>query len=169
MSNNRERMLGTLHLLDRAVAASSEPVPDIEAVLSVDDSPRRSIDRGVMLGFTRPVGDNWADVWLLPHYSYWAWNGTDAPSYQALRRDMAAVEDGLAWVDKLDKAIWRGKTDANPIRGQLISKAKGQPWSDIKGSNVVQMPGDREKSTNDMPLTSHCQCVSSSCLSFCFH
>ncbi|KAH8883764.1 hypothetical protein GQ53DRAFT_798175 [Thozetella sp. PMI_491] len=157
VSNQRERILGTLHLISRAVSSSPEPVPNIEAVISTDDSPRRSIDRGVLLGFTRPSGEDWANIWLLPDYGYWSWEYTGAPSWEAIRRKIYDLEKELSWADKINKAIWRGKADANPVRQELIDVAKDKPWSDIQNFNVVQMLADDTHAPDRKTLPEFCQ------------
>ncbi|KAJ4330819.1 hypothetical protein N0V87_009675 [Didymella glomerata] len=133
--NERERILGTLAQIDRAISTSptSDPsVPNIEFSLSLDDLPRRSKGKGVFFGYTRKEGREYDDIWMMPNYAYWSWNYTHAPSWNSIRREIGAAEDALPWAQKDPRIVWRGKIKMAELRKELVRVSAGKDWSDIK-------------------------------------
>lgn len=105
--------------------------------MSLDDLPLRSRPNGVHWALTRQDSDEYNDIWLMPDYGYWSWNFAQIPSYQAVRQQMILMEKGQSWSQKLDKAVWRGKVNANAeVRAKLLEAAKGKSWSDIHDVDV---------------------------------
>jgi protein glucosyltransferase len=69
--NERERILGTLAQIDRALTTApfSDPsVPNIEFSFSLDDLPLRSKDTGAFFGYTRKDEREYNDIWMMPNY-----------------------------------------------------------------------------------------------------
>jgi protein glucosyltransferase len=69
--NERERILGTLAQIDRALTTApfSDPsVPNIEFSFSLDDLPLRSKDKGAFFGYTRKDEREYNDIWMMPNY-----------------------------------------------------------------------------------------------------
>ncbi|CAE7176092.1 hypothetical protein CFE70_005445 [Pyrenophora teres f. teres 0-1] len=133
--NERERILGTLAQIDRAVVTASTsdtPVPDIEFALSLDDLPRRSKDKGTFFGYTRKEGPEYRDIWMMPNYAYWSWNYTHAPSWNTIRKEIQQKETEVPWSKKDPRVVWRGKVKMAKLRQELIRVSEGQSWSDIK-------------------------------------
>ncbi|RYN32943.1 hypothetical protein AA0112_g5836 [Alternaria arborescens] len=133
--NERERILGTLAQIDRAVttASTSDPViPNVEFSLSLDDLPRRSRKHGTFFGYTRKEGPEYKDIWMMPNYAYWAWNYTHAPSWNSIRKEIEQKETELPWAKKDPRVVWRGKVKMAKLRKELVRVSEGKEWSDIK-------------------------------------
>ncbi|KAF2011627.1 hypothetical protein BU24DRAFT_353936 [Aaosphaeria arxii CBS 175.79] len=148
--NERERILGTLAQIDRAIATSpySDPaIPNIEFSMSLDDLPLRSTRKGSFLGYTRQDHANYTDIWLMPNYAYWSWNYTHAPSWNSIRKEINDVEQGRTWADKDPRVVWRGKIKMAKLREELVSVSAGKDWSDIK---PVVINNPKDKNTKDV-------------------
>ncbi|KAF2260013.1 hypothetical protein CC78DRAFT_523927 [Lojkania enalia] len=133
--NERERILGTLAQIDRALSTnpSSDPsIPNIEISLSLDDLPRRSKGNGVFFGYTRKDSPNYDDIWLMPNYAFWSWNYTHAPSWNSIRNEISEAENNLPWEKKDPRVVWRGKIKMARLRSELVRVSWGRDWSDIK-------------------------------------
>jgi protein glucosyltransferase len=69
--NERERILGTLAQIDRALmtAPASDPaLPNIEFSFSLDDLPLRSKETGTFFGYTRKDTPKYDNIWMMPNY-----------------------------------------------------------------------------------------------------
>lgn len=69
--NERERILGTLAQIDRAISTSptNDPsIPNIEFSLSLDDLPLRSKAKGAFFGYTRKDAPEYDNIWMMPNY-----------------------------------------------------------------------------------------------------
>jgi protein glucosyltransferase len=69
--NERERILGTLAQIDRAISTSpttDSPIPNIEFSLSLDDLPLRSKAKGAFFGYTRKDTPEYDNIWMMPNY-----------------------------------------------------------------------------------------------------
>ncbi|KAF2175384.1 hypothetical protein K469DRAFT_610969 [Zopfia rhizophila CBS 207.26] len=133
--NERERILGTLAQIDRAITTSTPsdpPIPNIEFSISLDDLPRRSKANGTFFAFTRKDTPLYDDTWLMPNYAYWSWNYTHAPSWNSIRRDIQEGEKRVSWKEKDPRVVWRGKIKMARLREQLVKVSSGKGWSDIK-------------------------------------
>lgn len=133
--NERERIMGTLAQIDRALStsSSSDPaIPNIEFSMSLDDLPLRSTDDKTILGYTRAANSSYDNVWLMPNYAYWSWNYTHAPSWNSIRREIGAAENAVPWEKKDPRVVWRGKIKMAKLREELVRVSKDKPWSDIK-------------------------------------
>jgi protein glucosyltransferase len=148
--NERERILGTLAQIDRALTSSpnSDPtIPNIEFSLSLDDLPRRSKTKGVFLGYTRQDTREYDDIWLMPNYAYWSWNYTHAPSWNSIRREIQDAELDVPWEKKDPRVVWRGKVKMAVLRSELVRVSEGKSWSDIK---PVVINDAKDKHTKDV-------------------
>ena len=148
--NERERILGTLAQIDRALTSSpnSDPtIPNIEFSLSLDDLPRRSKDKGIFLGYTRQDTREYDDIWLMPNYAYWSWNYTHAPSWNSIRREIQDAELEVPWEKKDPRVVWRGKVKMAKLRSELVRVSEGKSWSDIK---PVVINNPKDKHTKDV-------------------
>ncbi|KAF2714065.1 hypothetical protein K504DRAFT_371475 [Pleomassaria siparia CBS 279.74] len=148
--NERERILGTLAQMDRALTSSpsSDPsIPDIEFSLSLDDLPRRSKGDGTFFGYTRQESREYDDIWLIPNYAYWSWNYTHAPSWNSIRREIQDVEKSVPWEKKDPRVVWRGKVKMAKLRSELVRISLGKSWSDIK---PVVINDAKDKHTKDV-------------------
>ncbi|KAF1839580.1 hypothetical protein BDW02DRAFT_972 [Decorospora gaudefroyi] len=133
--NERERILGTLAQIDRALTTSSvsDPaIPNVEFSLSLDDLPRRSKGKGTFFGYTRKEEKEYNDIWMMPNYAYWAWNYTHAPSWNSIRKEIEQKELELPWAKKDPRVVWRGKVKMAELRKELVRVSEGKDWSDIK-------------------------------------
>lgn len=162
--NERERILGTLAQIDRALSTSpiSDPsIPNIEFSLSLDDLPRRSKGKGIFFGYTRQDSSEYDDIWLIPNYAYWSWNYTHAPSWNSIRREIADAEREVPWEKKDPRVVWRGKVKMAQLRSELVRVSEGKSWSDIK---PVVINDAKDKHTKDvMNLRDFCGYVKSAC------
>ncbi|KAF2795979.1 hypothetical protein K505DRAFT_272342 [Melanomma pulvis-pyrius CBS 109.77] len=148
--NERERILGTLAQIDRALSTSpiSDPsIPNIEFSLSLDDLPRRSKGKGIFFGYTRQDTPEYDDIWLIPNYAYWSWNYTHAPSWNSIRREIADAERDVPWEKKDPRVVWRGKVKMAQLRSELVRVSEGKSWSDIK---PVVINDSKDKHTKDV-------------------
>jgi protein glucosyltransferase len=69
--NERERILGTLAQIDRALMttpASDPALPNIEFSFSLDDLPLRSKEKGTFFGYTRKDTEKYDNIWMMPNY-----------------------------------------------------------------------------------------------------
>ncbi|KAK5093957.1 hypothetical protein LTR70_004483 [Exophiala xenobiotica] len=136
VSNGRERIVATLSLIQRAIASSPQPVPNIEFPLSYDDLPTRSTP-GVTWGYTRKETED--NVWLMPDYGYWSWWAIGIPSFNSMSRSISAVDASTPWRKKIPRAVWRGTPHYAPaLREKLIETTKDKPWADVKTVTIGQ-------------------------------
>lgn len=126
----RERIVGTLASIHKAIVSAPEDVPNIEFSVSYDDMPTRS-NNAVEWGIARRTEDT--NVWLMPDYGYWGWESVGLPSYSIIRRKINTVNSKSTWERKVKQAVWRGNVKNAPrIREKLIEVSKDKPWSDIR-------------------------------------
>ncbi|KAH4193457.1 hypothetical protein HBH70_212410 [Parastagonospora nodorum] len=133
--NERERILGTLAQIDRAIttAPTSDPsIPNIEFSFSLDDLPLRSKEKGAFFGYTRKDTPEYDNIWMMPNYAYWSWNYTHAPSWNSIRREIEQGEKKTPWHKKDPRVVWRGKIKMAELRKELVRVSEGKRWSDIK-------------------------------------
>jgi EGF-domain serine glucosyl/xylosyltransferase len=148
--NERERILGTLAQIDRALSTSpsSDPaIPNIEFSMSLDDLPLRSADDRTIFAYTRADNESYDNVWLMPNYAYWSWNYTHAPSWNSIRREIETAEKSVPWEKKDPRVVWRGKIKMAKLRSELVRVSKDKPWSDIK---PVVINDAKDKHTRDV-------------------
>ncbi|KAK3305338.1 glycosyl transferase family 90-domain-containing protein [Chaetomium strumarium] len=132
----------SLHQLHRAILTSPSPLPDTIFTLNFQDQPfgtAWAYSRHADPAF-RPKDPN-ARAFLMPHFSFWAW---DLPFIGSMSRAAAAIADLESsyaqpgqWHVKIPKAVWRGTTWFNSVhsprlRQNLVAAARGQPWADIE-------------------------------------
>ncbi|KFY79084.1 hypothetical protein V498_08987, partial [Pseudogymnoascus sp. VKM F-4517 (FW-2822)] len=75
--------------------------------------------------------------WPMPHFSFWTWPNPLVGPFDAVLDKISKIESATRWVDKIDKAIWRGTVWFSPIgnkelRKTLVKLAKGKEWADIE-------------------------------------
>jgi hypothetical protein len=144
------RGLAILHSIHRAIVASPSRVPNVEFSVNLGDwpgDPRNEHPHWVLTRFAD--GDH--DKWVMPDFGYWSWPGPFMGEYSKLRAEIAANE--VAWAGKKPKAVWRGATTTNDIRGLLVKATRGKAWSDVQAINWA------EKSTLDefgLSVPEHC-------------
>lgn len=73
----------------------------------------------------------------MPHFSFWTWPNPLVGPFDAVLDKISKIESATRWVDKIDKAIWRGTVWFSPIgnkelRKTLVKLAKGKEWADIE-------------------------------------
>jgi hypothetical protein len=126
------RALAILHSIHRAIIASPSPVPNVEFAVNLGDWPGDPNHRHPHWVLTRRVDDD-HDKWVMPDFGYWSWPGPFMGEYSKLRAEIAANEG--AWAGKKPKAVWRGATTTNDIRGRLVNATRGKAWSDVQAIN----------------------------------
>jgi hypothetical protein len=167
----RERGLGILHLLHRALegaTARGEVLPTIEAAIVLQDVSYPPTENGTHSFWTwaRPYHDihfnrtnmwegeevhfekYWWDqtfqrVWLIPNFDLYY---TRSIGYYEDILEQAKEHDA---VTKIPKIVWRGTEWVNPeIRDVLVNVTKGKSWADVMYSD--SRTNEHHLSINDM-------------------
>ncbi|KAF1965793.1 hypothetical protein BU23DRAFT_626883 [Bimuria novae-zelandiae CBS 107.79] len=121
------RVLSTLHQIDRAVATSPEPLPNIEFSFVVSDIPDVEHHDHTIWSLTRLAIDE--KMWLMPDFGYWSWPLELVGNYEKIRTEMKVNE--VEWEEKVPKVLWRGTSKTNKLRGALIRVSQGKGWANI--------------------------------------
>lgn len=144
----RHRILAVLHQLQRALTAAeyaSEPLPDMEFTVIVDDKPILHPEQvGPLWAFTRlyanPRHDN---LWLIPDFHFHA-APPEADAFPQMQEKSRRHDAPLS--EKIAKLAWRGVEWTNPaIRKPLLNVTDGKEWADVvlmswdKPSSVIPM------------------------------
>ncbi|GAB1316267.1 Glycosyl transferase CAP10 domain-containing protein [Madurella fahalii] len=151
-----------LHQLHRALVTSPSPLPDTIFTLNFQDQPfgtawtySRSADPAF-----RPKNPN-ARAFLMPHFSFWAWNLPFIGSMGRAARAITALERAYQgrWGDKIPRAVWRGTTWFNSVqsprmRQNLVAAAKGKPWADVE---ALDWRGPDKNASNALPIEEFCR------------
>lgn len=130
-----------LHLLQRAVlgaAAAGEKLPTVEFPVVVDDMallPGGEDDTRTAWTWTRNFHNKVSErLWIMPDFNFWA-TGSSSSFYEMQWR---AREFDAPFTSKIPKAVWRGVIWTNQyIRGNLMEKAAGKDWADVKETEWV--------------------------------
>ncbi|KAL2198217.1 glycosyl transferase family 90-domain-containing protein [Corynascus similis CBS 632.67] len=164
MMNSRT---ASLHQLHRAVVTSPSPLPDTIFTLNFQDQPfgtAWTYSRAADPQFRSKDAD--ARNFLMPHFSFWAWNlpfigsmRRAAQAIDSLEAEYAADGRGGGWHKKIAKAVWRGTTWFNSVhnprmRQSLVTTARGQPWADIE---ALEWSGSAGKASNALPIEEFCR------------
>ncbi|KAK4239931.1 lactation elevated protein 1 [Achaetomium macrosporum] len=158
----------SLHQLHRAILTSSSPLPDTIFTLNFQDQPfgtSWAYSRHADPAF-RPKDPN-ARTFLMPHFSFWAWNLPFIGSMSRAAAAIADLESSYAgpgqWHSKIPKAVWRGTTWFNSVhsprlRQNLVATASGQPWADVE---ALQWNGGAgvsgSNASNALPIEEFCR------------
>jgi hypothetical protein len=152
-----------LHQLHRALLTSPEPIPDTIFTLNFQDQPF-----GTAWTYSRPADPSFrptdpnARSFLMPHFSFWAWN---LPFIGSMGRAAAAITDlerGVPWNKKIPKAVWRGTTWFNSVqsprlRQNLVKAARGKPWADVEPLEWTGGNGNNHNASNALPIEEFCR------------
>ncbi|RPA88092.1 hypothetical protein BJ508DRAFT_409990 [Ascobolus immersus RN42] len=145
------RFMAALNQLNRAILTSPTKLPNILFSFTTNDNPR---------------DDSWSysrephnGIWLMPHFSFWAWRQPYLGSFPDVWRKInkieasyetdsanSTIEASLSssssatnspWSRKINKAVWRGTTRFNPqwnrqLRPSLLKAAENKPWADVR-------------------------------------
>jgi len=151
-----------IHQLHRAIITSPDPIPDTIFSLNYLDQPF-----GAAWTYSRPAAapsspppssTNAHRSFLMPHFSFWAWNLPFVGSMSLAAERITALESTFApshggqWADKIPKAVWRGTAFYNSVqspqlRQNLVNTAKGKPWADVEP--LKWAPTDTDKGTRN--------------------
>jgi hypothetical protein len=102
---------------------------------------------------TRHVNEQ--DKWVIPDFGYWSWPLEIIGDYTQFRMDVH--ENEVTWEEKIPKAAWRGATNTNRLREDLMRVSKGRSWSDIHAIGWVNMTTmDEESQKRSLTMTDHC-------------
>ncbi|KAL2126750.1 hypothetical protein VTI74DRAFT_293 [Chaetomium olivicolor] len=131
----------SLHQLHRALLTSPTPLPNTIFTLNFQDQPfgtAWSYSRHADPAF-RPKDNPDARSFLMPHFSFWAWNLPFIGSMARAADAISALERQYEgrWQAKTGKAVWRGTAWFNSVhsprlRQNLVAAARGQPWADVE-------------------------------------
>lgn len=170
----RQSRTAALHQLHRALLTAPSPLPDTVFTLNFQDQPF-----GTAFTYSRPADrafrsrDPNARNFLMPHFSFWAW---DLPFVGSMARAAAAITaleqsydddgqaDGGGWRRKIPKAVWRGTTWFNSVqsprmRQNLVLAARGKPWADVEALDWGGSGNGKNKngSSNVLPIEEFCR------------
>ncbi|KAH6842529.1 glycosyl transferase family 90-domain-containing protein [Chaetomium sp. MPI-CAGE-AT-0009] len=164
MMNSRT---ASLHQLHRALLTSPTPLPDTIFTLNFQDQPF-----GTAWAYSRHADpqfgtkDRNARTFLMPHFSFWAWNlpfiGSMGRAAEAIAELEAAYAGPGAWHGKIAKAVWRGTTWFNSVhsprmRQNLVKAAQGQPWADVEPLEWSSGNKAGSKASNALPIEGFCR------------
>ncbi|KAK3900443.1 AFG1-like ATPase-domain-containing protein [Staphylotrichum tortipilum] len=155
----------SLHQLYRALLTSPTPLPDTIFTLNFQDEPF-----GAAFTYSRHADplfrpdDRSHRSFLMPHFSFWAW---DLPFIGSMARAARAIADlektyTGRWRDKIPKAVWRGTAWFNSVhsprlRQELLAAARGKPWADVEPlawTNTAERSGGN--ASNALPIEGFC-------------
>ncbi|KAJ5204442.1 CAZyme family GT90 [Penicillium cinerascens] len=142
------RGMATLAAINRAVITSSEPLPNIEFGLNIDDQ----IEDVALWGTVRRPEDE--SIWLIPDFDYSSSDKSSSIKETLLKVEIAEKEDALTWENKTNQLLWRGDRRKEPdFRDQLVKLINGRPWADVKDFRV-EAKGSMENQNKILP--EHC-------------
>ncbi|KAK4988252.1 hypothetical protein LTR50_004078 [Elasticomyces elasticus] len=131
----RERTLGVLHSIHRALLTSLESVPDIEFSFTVDDMSLLPVEGSrTIWTFARRTADDFMDrLWLMPDFNFWAWPSIGGSFANMQRRVRQDTKLEALMTAKIPQVVWRGVRWTNEqIRGALIDATMGKGWADVQ-------------------------------------
>lgn len=142
------RGMATLAAINRAVISSSEPLPNIEFGLNIDDH----IEDVALWGAVRRPEDE--SIWLIPDFGYSSSDKTSSSKETLLRVEIAEKEASSTWENKTNQLLWRGDTRKEPdLRDQLVKLINGKPGADVKDLRD-EAKGNMENQNKILPA--HC-------------
>lgn len=131
---------------------------------------------GTALQYTRNADPNHAPkdpdarTFLIPHFSFWAWDLPFIGSISRAASAITALEEGQfqgnRWHSHKDpRAVWRGTTWFNSIhnpqlRYKLVSVTKNKPWADVQAlqwSSSTAEDGRSRNVTNSLAIEDFCK------------
>ncbi|KAK3316712.1 glycosyl transferase family 90-domain-containing protein [Apodospora peruviana] len=151
----------SLHQLHRAILTSPAPLPDTVFTLNFQDQPfgtawtySRQADPNM-----RPKDPN-ARSFLMPHFSFWAWDLPFIGSMSRATGAITSIEQHETWSSKIPRAVWRGTAWYNSVhspqlRQKLLAATKNKPWADVQSLQWTGR-GDRD-ATNALPIEGFCR------------
>ncbi|KAK3503639.1 hypothetical protein B0T13DRAFT_493375 [Neurospora crassa] len=177
MVNSRTAALHQLHRALLTLPPSDRSlISDLDTILTINilDTPF-----GTALQYARnadPVhapSDPDARTFLIPHFSFWAW---DLPFIGSISRAASTITNlettqfqGNRWHSHKDpRAVWRGTTWFNSmhnpqLRYKLVSTAKGKPWADVQSlewtttTTTTTGNGENKNATNSLAIEDFCK------------
>ncbi|KAJ5682332.1 CAZyme family GT90 [Penicillium macrosclerotiorum] len=132
------REIATLFAINRALVSTSEPLPNIEFLVSTESDMN---DVPIWTYARRPSDESF---WLVPDFEGWAWPGTEGESIKNIF--LAAQHAGQSdsrWKNKSAQILWRG--EANPrtsVMDQLLTISKEKPWANVELVSESQNNGN---------------------------
>ncbi|EGO54481.1 hypothetical protein NEUTE1DRAFT_124720 [Neurospora tetrasperma FGSC 2508] len=177
MVNSRTAALHQVHRALLTLPPSDRSlISDLDTILTINilDTPF-----GTALQYTRNAdpahapSDPDARTFLIPHFSFWAW---DLPFIGSISRAASAITNleitqfqGNRWHSHKDpRAVWRGTTWFNSIhnpqlRYKLVSTTKGKPWADVQSlewataTTTTMGNGESKNATNSLAIEDFCK------------
>ncbi|KAK3995763.1 O-glucosyltransferase rumi [Cladorrhinum sp. PSN332] len=170
MLNSRD---ASLHQLHRAILTSPSPLPDTIFTLNFQDQPfgtAWAYSRSSIFPFSKQTSPSQKNSrsFLMPHFSFWAWNLPFIGSMSRAASAITALESSYtnSWHTKIPKAVWRGTYWYNSVhsprlRQNLLQETKNQPWADVQklewtGSATGEGKG-KTNATNALPIEEFCR------------
>ncbi|KAK3956793.1 hypothetical protein QBC32DRAFT_394474 [Pseudoneurospora amorphoporcata] len=171
MVNSRTAALHQLHRALLTLPPSDRYLlSEFDTILTINilDTPF-----GTALQYTRNAdlvhtpSDPDARTFLIPHFSFWAW---DLPFIGSISRAASAITQleetqfqRNRWHSHKDpRAVWRGTTWFNSIhnpqlRYKLVSTAKGKPWADVQSLEWTGGDGNTKNASNSLAIQDFCK------------
>jgi hypothetical protein len=147
------RALALLHQIHRAIVAYAGSLPNIEFSMSLGDWPGDPDAKWPVWVLTRHVDEQ--DKWVMPDFGYWSWPLDVVGDYTQVRNDIR--ENEVPWEEKAKKAVWRGATNTNKLREDLVRVSEDRIWSDVHAVRWVSMTAmDEESRRRSLTMTDHC-------------
>ncbi|KAK4191109.1 lactation elevated protein 1 [Podospora australis] len=155
----------SLHQIHRAILTSPSALPDTIFSLNFQDQPY-----GTAFTYSRAASaalrskDPNARNFLMPHFSFWAWNLPFIGSISRAHSAISSLESSLSFQQKIPKAVWRGTSWFNSVtsprlRQNLILQTKNQPWADVESLNWTGSggPNQQKNATNALATEDFCR------------
>lgn len=129
------RVLGTLHLIQRALDASiavGEVLPTVEIALNFQDDARPPTTPGDTHTFWTVARHTSKEahqrLWLMPNFDFWYYGSTG--SFRDAKHD--ALQHDIPFTQKIQKLVWRGNpTFGAELRQGLVDVTQGKDWADV--------------------------------------
>ncbi|KAK0615013.1 glycosyl transferase family 90-domain-containing protein [Bombardia bombarda] len=159
-----------LHQLHRALLTAPAPLPDTIFSLNFQDQPfgtAFTYSRAADPALRSKAPD--ARSFLMPHFSFWAWNLPFVGSMWRAADAIAALESANyntpeKWQSgKIAKAVWRGTAWFNSVnspqlRQKLLATARGKPWADVQALDWATGGGGSNKNaSNALKIEDFCR------------
>ncbi|KAL3463695.1 glycosyl transferase family 90-domain-containing protein [Aspergillus heterothallicus] len=161
--DHRRKILAALSAMHRALVTDGGRASRraaIEFIFSIEDKLSDVADATDPVWTLSRAAEEEA-AWLMPDFGFWAWDHahTEIGPYDAVVED-AVGYDGLAWEEKTQKLVWRGKPSFAPkLRRALLDKTRGVEWADVQAVDWHRhdQEVDEGEKGNVLGMGEHCR------------
>lgn len=125
---SRQKALGILYGLQRAINIPGYTPPNIEFVFTVEDMAAEP-SKPIWALTRRPRDEN---LWLVPDFGFWSWDIKELGPWDEVVDEVIRQGD-QEWDEKIPKLVWRGTLNKVPrLRRALVDTSRGKSWSDVQ-------------------------------------